>query len=87
VHDRPKVGVVRNFHACFAHIFIFTLVPPSFLINLVTNSVACAVQNRTSPAFEDPTDDGLAKMCNTAWVTDILAKVDSPQTDDENLDG
>jgi hypothetical protein len=54
---------------------------------LLINSVACAVQNRTSPAFEDPTDDGLAKMCNTAWVTDILAKVDSPQTDDENLDG
>ena len=52
---------------------------------LLMNSVTCAVQNRTSPAFEDPTDDGLAKICNTAWVKDILAKVDSPQTDDENL--
>ena len=53
---------------------------------LLMNSVAYAVQNRTSPAFEDPTDDGLAKICNTAWVKDILTKVDSPQID-ENIDG
>ena len=51
---------------------------------LLMKSVACAIQNRTSPAFEDPTGDGLAKICNTAWVKDIFAKVDSPQTDDEN---
>ena len=50
---------------------------------LIGNSVACIVQNRTSPAFQDPTDDGLAKICNTSWVKDILEKADSPQTDDE----
>ena len=27
---------------------------------LLMNSVAHTVQNRTSPAFEDPTDDGIA---------------------------
>lgn len=52
--------------------------------HLISNSVACSVQNRTSPAFEDPTDDGLAKICNTSWVNDILTKVDSSQTDDDN---
>ena len=52
---------------------------------LISNSIACTVQNRTSPAFVDPTDDGLAKICNTSWVKDILAKVDS--TGDNNLTG
>ena len=54
---------------------------------LISNSVACTVQNCTSPAFQDPTDDGLAKICNTSWVNNILAKVDLPQTDDDNLIG
>ena len=51
---------------------------------LIDNSVTSVVQNRTSPAFKDPTNDGLAKICNTSWVQDILAKTDSPQTDDDS---
>ena len=45
--------------------------------------MCCTESHLTS--IRRSTDDGLAKMCNTAWVKDILAKVDSPQTDDENL--
>ena len=48
---------------------------------LISNSVTCTVQNRTLPAFKDPTDDGLAKICNTSWVKDILEKAN--YTDDE----
>ena len=52
---------------------------------LISNSVACTIQNRTSPAFKDPTDDGLAKICNSSWVKDILLKADSHQTDEDVL--
>ena len=42
---------------------------------LISNSIACTIQNRTSPAFVDPTDDGLAKICNTSWVRTSLQRL------------
>ena len=46
------------------------------------------VQDRTTPTFRDPTDDGLAKLCNTSWIQDTLSKISSPQNveDDQGVD-
>ena len=50
--------------------------------HLHENGVTSADQARTTPPFRDPTEDGLAKLCNTSWVHDTLSKISSQQTDD-----
>ncbi len=32
------------------------------------------VPERNSPTFEDPTENGLKKLCNTKWVQETLAR-------------
>ena len=39
------------------------------------------LSDRTSSAFEDPTEKGLNKMFNTSWIQDTMSK--SAVTDDD----
>ena len=32
------------------------------------------LEGRNSPPFEDPTEKGLKKLCNTKWVQETLAR-------------
>ena len=41
---------------------------------LLEKSVTSFVTNRTTPAFADPTEKGLKKLCNTEWVHETLAR-------------
>ena len=36
--------------------------------------VTSLVEGRNSPPFEDPTEKGLKKLCNTKWVQETLAR-------------
>ena len=46
--------------------------------------------SRTSPTFDDPTDKGLKKLCNTEWVHETLAQdvtdMDMEEEHDIDLD-
>ena len=53
--------------------------------HLIETCVTSAVENRTKPEFKDPTDDKLAKICNTSWVQDVLSKAASLHTEDGDL--
>ena len=54
--------------------------------HLHENGVTSADQARTTTTFRDPTEDGLAKLCNTSWVQDTLSKISSQQTDEDDPD-
>ena len=41
---------------------------------LLEKSVTSFVTSRTTPAFKDPTEKGLKKLCNTEWVHETLAR-------------
>ena len=41
---------------------------------LVNKSAAAFLSERNSPTFEDPTERGLKKLCNTEWVHSTLAR-------------
>ena len=43
-------------------------------------SATSFVSERNSPTFEDPTEQGLKKLCNTEWVHNTLAR--NPLDDD-----
>ena len=49
---------------------------------LLDKKVTQELQERTSVAFKDPTDDGLDKMCNTNWIQDTLSRTEC----DDNLE-
>lgn len=51
--------------------------------HLLDNQVTSVMEDRTTPTFKDPTDDGMAKMCNTSWVKEILAKSADDDLDEE----
>lgn len=38
------------------------------------NKVTHLVEGRNSPGFEDPTEKGLKKLCNTAWIRETMAR-------------
>ena len=38
------------------------------------NKVTHLVENRNSLGFEDPTEKGLKKLCNTAWIQETVAR-------------
>ena len=37
------------------------------------NKVTHLVEGRNSPTFEDPTEKGLKKLCNTSWIQETMA--------------
>ena len=41
---------------------------------LLEKSVSSHISERNSPTFEDPTEKGLKKLCNTKWVQETLAR-------------
>ena len=49
---------------------------------LLEKSATSFLTGRTGPIFEDPTEKGLKKLCNTEWVHEILAK----STSDEEVE-
>ena len=40
--------------------------------HLMDGNVAQEVPDRNTPAFEEPTQKGLQKMCNTSWIQDTV---------------
>lgn len=44
------------------------------MVRLMEAEVTQELSNRTSPAFEDPTEKGLDKMYNTSWIQDTMSK-------------
>ena len=38
------------------------------------NHVTGVLEGRNTPQFEDPTEKGLKKLCNTCWVQETLAR-------------
>ena len=44
------------------------------MVRLMEAEVTQGLSNRTSPAFEDPTDKWLDKMYNTSWIQDTMSK-------------
>ena len=44
------------------------------MVRLKEAEVAWELSNRTSPAFEDPTEKGLDKMFNSSWIQDTMSK-------------
>ena len=51
------------------------------MVRLMEAEVTQELSDRTSPAFEDPTEKGLNKMFNTSWIQDTMSK--SAVTDDD----
>ena len=53
-------------------------------------NVAQEVPDRNAPAFEEPTQKGLQKMCNTSWIQDTLSKTaaldDDLEVNDDNVE-
>ena len=43
--------------------------------HLLENKVTTISSERREPAFEDPTETGMKKICNTSWVKDTLSKL------------
>ena len=43
--------------------------------HLLENKVTSALSEQKEPAFEDPVELGMKKICNTSWVTDTLSKL------------
>ena len=43
--------------------------------HLLENKVTSALSERKEPAFEDPVELGMKKICNTSWVKDTLSKL------------
>lgn len=41
---------------------------------LLEKSVTSFSTSRTSPTFNDPTEKGLKKLCNTEWVHEMLTR-------------
>lgn len=41
---------------------------------LLEKSVSASLSERNNPTFEDPTEKGLKKLCNTKWVQETLAR-------------
>ena len=41
---------------------------------LLDKQAVVPVEDRTSPTFEDPTPNGLKKMCNTSWIQETLSR-------------
>lgn len=50
-------------------------------VRLMEAEVTRELSDRTSSAFEDPTEKGLNKMFNTSWIQDTMSK--SAVTDDD----
>ena len=45
------------------------------LVNVLhENEVTHLVEGRNTPSFEDPTEKGLKKLCNTAWIQETMAR-------------
>jgi hypothetical protein len=44
------------------------------MVRLMEAEVTQELSNRTSPAFEDPTEKGLDKMYTTSWIQDTMSK-------------
>ena len=59
---------------------------------LLEKSVSAPVSERNNPTFEDPTEKGSKKLCNTKWVQETLARnpleedTEFLQKDDANVD-
>ena len=54
---------------------------------LIERQVTSVTVDRDSPKFEDPTERGLKKMCNTQWVQETLSRNpfdDEVQSGDEH---
>ena len=56
------------------------------LSNLLLEQEVVLEKQRASPAFSDPTDIGLDKLCNTTWVRDTLDRVDTEDLEGEDRD-
>lgn len=58
--------------------------------HLMDGNVAQEVPDRNAPAFEEPTQKGLQKMCNTSWIQDTLSKTaaldDDLEVNDDNVE-
>lgn len=53
--------------------------------HLLENKVTSISSERTEPAFEDPTETGMKKICNTSWVKDTLSKLPAEEEEDYSL--
>ena len=42
--------------------------------HLLEKGATSFLTDRTDPIFEDPTEKGLKRLCNTEWVHEILAR-------------
>ena len=51
---------------------------------LLEHEVSTEKDQRVSPAFSDPTDIGLDKLCNTSWIRDTLDRVDTDDLEGED---
>lgn len=52
---------------------------------LLEKKVTHEISQRTSPAFSDPAEIGLDKMCNTSWIHDTLARTESDDYLEEDV--
>lgn len=43
-------------------------------------------KERNSPAFIDPTDAGLDKLCNSTWISDTLDRVETGDLEKEEME-
>ena len=59
----------------------------SMLNYLLDKKVTQELQERTSVAFKDPTNDGLDKMCNTNWIKDTLSRTECDDNLEEETEG
>lgn len=53
--------------------------------HLLEHKVTSISSERTEPAFEDPTETGMKKICNTSWVKDTLSKLPAEEEEDYSL--
>ena len=53
---------------------ILSEMPREMVDLLHKNKVTYLVEGRNSPGFEDPTEKGLKKLCNTTWIQETMAR-------------
>lgn len=58
----------------------------SMVTHLLACKVGCKVQGRSEFSFSDPTEQGLKKMCNTGWISEIMASMPEDTQDSNVLD-
>ena len=69
-----KVDQELGCHQSSAHTVRDANKDVSKMVKVLLEKTVSSLSERNSPTFEDPTEKGLKKLCNTEWVQETLAR-------------